>query len=59
MNNTPNSSIDQVNMQRDMELASMIDKRPRLRGIGGSKLGGLATLGQAQRVKGERSAPRA
>jgi hypothetical protein len=32
MNNTPYNSIDQINMQRDMELASMVDERPRLQG---------------------------
>jgi hypothetical protein len=25
MNNTPNNSIDQVNVQHDMELASMVE----------------------------------
>jgi hypothetical protein len=51
MNNTPNNNIDQVNMQCDMELASMVYKRPRLRGVGGTKLGGSAALGRAQRAK--------
>jgi hypothetical protein len=32
MNNTPNNIIDQVNMQRDMELTSLVDEQPRLQG---------------------------
>jgi hypothetical protein len=52
MNNTPNNSIDQVNVQHDMELASMVVEQSRLRGIGGTKLGSSASLGRAQCVEG-------
>jgi hypothetical protein len=53
MNNTPNI-IDQVNMQRDMRLASSVDEQPRLRDVDGTKLGG-----SVERAKGRHDAPRA
>ena len=66
MNNKPNNSIDQVNMQRDMELASMVDERPRLQEHRRDQARQLDRAGigtsnrrRAQDAKGRHNAPRA
>jgi hypothetical protein len=66
MNNTPNNSIDQVNIQCDMELASMVDERPRLqehrrdqaRQLGHAGIG-TSNRRRAQHAKGIHNALRA
>jgi hypothetical protein len=51
MNNTPNS-IDQVNMQCDMGLASSVDERPRPTDADGTKLDGLAERAKGTTLRG-------
>jgi hypothetical protein len=52
MNSPPNTNIDQVDIQRDMELVSMVDKQPRLRGVDATKLGDSVAMGWAKGVEG-------